>query len=206
LPRERRALRGQVAQIGDARVQRVQDAVGDLVAAAVQQHRVEGAERFHIGGGVEVTCRRLGARDGGAEGGDLRGGRAFDEQPRHRRLQCRADFVDLAGLFRRHRGDREDAAPAAYHQALGVQRLQGGPHAGAADAELGYQFALDQPRAGCQAQRQDRIAQGARGADGPGGHRRGDRARPVGVVVHPAAALLTRSRLFGRPMRTRRAR
>ena len=137
LPGLRRRSVCQVPQIGDARIQRVQDAAGDLVAAAGKQHRVEAAKRLNIGSPVLCTRCRFGAIHSLTQGGHLLVTVARSMNgARHGRLQRGADLVDLARLFTRHGGDREHAALAAHDQALGFQRLQSGAHAGAADPEF----------------------------------------------------------------------
>jgi hypothetical protein len=51
-----------MTQIGDACLQRIQDASRNFVATAGQQHVVEAAERLDIGRSVQGVRCRLGAR------------------------------------------------------------------------------------------------------------------------------------------------
>jgi hypothetical protein len=164
LSRLRRALRREMPQIGDPRLQRFEDTLCHRVSAACQQHIVEGAERFDIGWAVLRARRGLGPRDGRTQRGNLLICRACGEQPRHGRLQCRTDLVDLPRLVGRDRGDREHPAPAADDQAFGLQRLQRRAHGRTADVETVLHLAFDEPCSGRKAKREYGLAQASRAA------------------------------------------
>ena len=167
LPCPRRALRRQVPQPGDARLQHLDDLPGDGIAAAGKQDGVEGAVGVDVGGAVAIARGGFGTRDGFPERRDLGVGCAGYELARHCRFQRGPHLVDLARLVGGERGDGEDAAAAAHDEALGFQRLQSGADRGAAGAEFSNEIALDEARAGAEAQRQDRLAQPSGAAPGP---------------------------------------
>jgi hypothetical protein len=111
-----------------------------------------------------VLARRLGPCNGGAQRGNLRICRARDEQASRGRFQRRANLVDLPRLVRRHRGDREHSAPAAYDQVFGLQRLQRRANARTADVEAVHHLAFHEPRSGLEAKREDGFPQSLRAA------------------------------------------
>ena len=78
-------------------------------------------------------------------------------------------LADVAvAILARYDGDGEHAAMAAHDQTLGLQRLQRGANAGAADPEPIDHLALDKPRPWHEAKREDGLAQGLRAATRPG--------------------------------------
>jgi hypothetical protein len=160
------AVCGEPAQIGNSGVQHRQEAMRHFIAAAAQQHVIEGAERRDVADGIAPAHRRLHVIRGGFQRVLFGLAGARDKLSRHGRLQRGTHFVDLSRLVRRHGCNRKHTPGTALHEPFGAQMLQRGPDAGAACAGLFREIAFDQSLARLQAQLQDGLAQLFRGSLG----------------------------------------
>jgi hypothetical protein len=137
------------------------------------------------------------ARDGLAQRGRHRAPGAHQGEPRRLDLQRGAQLEQPGELLGVERGDARAAVRLDAHEALGLQRAQGGPGGDAGHTVALDELALDQPRAGGDRAGEDRVPQ----LGGQAGDRRGrgrafgprhagddDGCGPAGARRNPAAA------------------